>query len=46
MVEEEMVSGEGWISDDSSFYGVYDMLPRHRIGSREQLAAFFLQFLT
>lgn len=21
MVEEDMVSGEGWISDDSSFYG-------------------------
>jgi hypothetical protein len=40
MAEEEMVSGEGWISDDSSFYGEYDMLPRHRTGSHEQSAAF------
>jgi hypothetical protein len=30
MVEEELVHGEGWISDDSSFYGKYDMHPRHQ----------------
>ena len=23
MVEEELVSGDGWISDDSSFYGTF-----------------------
>jgi chromate transport protein ChrA len=23
MVEEELVSGDGWISDDSSFYGMF-----------------------
>lgn len=23
MVEEELAHGEGWISDDSSFYGEY-----------------------
>jgi hypothetical protein len=24
MVEEEMLLGDGWISDESSFYGMFD----------------------
>jgi hypothetical protein len=37
MVEEELVSGEGWISDDSSFYGEYNA--GFKIGNHSGLPA-------